>query len=50
MRGARDYKIAKGEVLHTSSPYNVKDRPFLLAKFTAEEVATLLAGRRISTH
>jgi len=42
MRDVRDYKIAQGEVLHTSSPYNVKDRSFLLANFTAEDVATLL--------
>jgi len=42
MRDVRDYKIAKGEVLHTASPYNIKDRSFLLANFTAEEVATLL--------
>ncbi len=42
MRDVRDYKITQGEVLHTSSPYNVKDRSFLLANFTAEDVATLL--------
>ncbi len=42
MRDVRDYKIAKGEVLHTASPYNIKDRSFLLPNFTAEEVATLL--------
>ncbi|MCP4549226.1 MAG: ATP-binding protein, partial [bacterium] len=41
MRDVRDYKIAKGEVLHTASPFNIKDRSFLLANFTAEEVATL---------
>ncbi len=42
MRDVRDYKITKGEVLHTSSPYNVKDRSFLLPNFTAEEVVTLV--------
>ncbi len=42
MRDVRDYKIAKGEVLHTASPYNIKDRSFLLPNFTAAEVATLL--------
>ncbi len=42
MRDVRDYKIAQGEVLHTASPYNIKDRSFLLPNFTAEEVTTLL--------
>lgn len=42
MRDVRDYKIATSEVLHTASPYNVKDKSFLLANFTAEEVPTLL--------
>ena len=41
MRDVRDYKIAKGEVLHTASPFNIKDRSFLLANLPAEEVATL---------
>ena len=41
MRDVRDYKLAKGQVLHTASPYNIKDRSFLLGNFTAEEVATL---------
>ncbi|MCP4659621.1 MAG: ATP-binding protein, partial [bacterium] len=49
MRDVRDYKIAKGELLHTSSPYNVKDRSFLLANFTAEEVATLLEQHTAET-
>jgi hypothetical protein len=42
MRDVRDYRIARDEVLHTSSPYNIKDRSFLLANFTSEEVATLV--------
>jgi hypothetical protein len=42
LRDVRDYRLAKAEVLHTASPYNIKDRSFLLANFTAEEVTTLL--------
>ncbi len=49
MRDVRDYKIAKGEVLHTASPYNIKDRSFLLANFTSEEVATLLEQHTADT-
>ncbi|MCP4591682.1 MAG: ATP-binding protein, partial [bacterium] len=49
MRDVRDYKVAKGEVLHTASPYNIKDRSFLLGNFTAEEVATLLEQHTAET-
>ncbi|MCP4659535.1 MAG: AAA family ATPase, partial [bacterium] len=49
MRDVRDYKIAQGEVLHTASPHNIKDRSFLLANFTAEEVATLLEQHTAET-
>jgi len=49
MRDVRDYKIARDEVLHTASPYNIKDRSFLLANFTAEEVATLLEQHSAET-
>ncbi len=49
MRDVRDYKLAKGEVLHTASPYNIKDRSFLLGNFTAEEVATLFEQHTAAT-
>jgi hypothetical protein len=37
-----DGQTAEGEVLYLSSLYNIKARSFLLANFTADEVATLL--------
>ncbi len=49
MRDVRDYKLARGEVLHTASPYNIKDRSFLLGNFTAEEVATLYEQHTAAT-
>ena len=41
MRDVRDYKASEGERFHTASPFNIKDRTFLLPNFTADEVATL---------
>jgi len=41
LRDVRDYKAGDGTDLETSSPFNIKDRSFLLPNFTAEEVATL---------
>ena len=43
MRDVRDYKASAGERLHTASPFNIKDRSFLLPNFTAGEVAALYA-------
>ncbi len=40
MCDVRDYRTSNGE-FGTASPFNIKDRSFLLANFTAEEVAIL---------
>ncbi len=41
MRDVRDYKAGNEVEFGTASPFNIKDRSFLLPNFTAEEVATL---------
>ncbi len=41
MRDVRDYKSSDGVEFGTASPFNIKDRSFLLPNFTAEDVATL---------
>ncbi len=41
MRDVRDYNVGDEQHFSTASPFNIKDRSFLLPNFTAEEVATL---------
>ncbi len=41
MRDVRDYKADNGVDFGTASPFNIKDRSFLLPNFTAEDVAIL---------
>ncbi len=43
MRDVRDYKLAEGLVLGTSSPFNIKSESLTLTDFTADEVAALYA-------
>ena len=41
MRDVRDYRLDDHERFHSASPFNIKDRSFLLPNFTAEDVASL---------
>ncbi len=49
MRDVRDYKSSDGIEFGTASPFNIKDRSFLLPNFTAEEVAVLYEQHTTAT-